>query len=145
MPEAMGAGPPTIGERRWAAMSTHAPDIQLKRIYDPVSRDDGMRVLVDRLWPRGIRKESAKLTLWLKEIAPSPKLREWFGHDPARFDEFSHRYRRELAANKEAVERLEHLLELGRVTLLYAAHDAAHNHALVLADYLRTAAREHAL
>jgi uncharacterized protein YeaO (DUF488 family) len=124
-------------------MSRADPNIQLKRVYDPPSKDDGARVLVDRLWPRGLRKEAAKLTAWLKEIAPSPKLREWFGHDPARFHEFSQRYRAELAANDDAVERLDEFLEHGRVTLLYAAHDTAHNQAVVLADFLKTHRRKH--
>jgi uncharacterized protein YeaO (DUF488 family) len=123
-------------------MSRTGPDIQLKRVYDPPSKDDGTRVLVDRLWPRGLRKEAAKLTVWLKEIAPSPELREWFGHDPARFHEFSRRYRAELAANDEAVGRLDELLKHGRVTLLYAARDTAHNQAVVLADFLK-AQRKH--
>lgn len=119
-------------------MPDAAHDIRVKRIYDPEAGDDGARVLIDRLWPRGVRKEAAGLALWLREIAPSPELREWFGHDPARFDEFSRRYRAELDANAEAVGRIRDLLRSGRVTLLYAAHDAEHNHAVVLADYLRT-------
>lgn len=131
-----------VDEEANAVMPDGSPDIRLKRIYDPTSGDDGARVLIDRLWPRGIRKESAKLTLWLKEIAPSPELRKWFGHDPARFDEFSHRYRIELDANKEAVGRIDDLLKLGGVTLLYAAHDPVHNHARVLVDYLRARTRK---
>ena len=116
----------------------HAPsDIRLKRIYDPPSREGGARVLVDRLWPRGARKDKAKLTLWLKEIAPSDDLRRWFGHDPARFAEFSRRYRAELGANEDAVSRLEELVKAGPVTLLYAAHDEAHNNARVLVEYLK--------
>ena len=117
--------------------------IHLKRIYDPPSKDDGARVLVDRLWPRGIRKEAAKLTVWLKDIAPSAELREWFGHDPARFDEFSRRYRAELAANGDAVEAINELLKHGAVTLLYAAHDTAHNQAVVLADFLKAHRGKH--
>jgi uncharacterized protein YeaO (DUF488 family) len=118
-------------------MTTRNPDIHIKRVYDPASDDDGERVLVDRLWPRGLRKEEAAWSLWLKDVAPTPELRTWFGHDPARFAEFAHRYRAELAANEGAVEPLDKLLRHGRVTLLYAAHDAEHNHALVLAEYLR--------
>jgi uncharacterized protein YeaO (DUF488 family) len=114
-----------------------APDIRVKRIYDPPDRQDGARVLVDRLWPRGARKDEAKLTLWLKDIAPSDELRRWFGHDPARFAEFSRRYRAELAANKDAVGQLEDLMKAGPVTLLYAAHDEEHNNARVLAEYLK--------
>src|SRR5262249_53910661 len=104
-------------------MTEAAPGIRVKRIYDPPDRNDGARVLVDGLWPRGVRKEEAKLTLWLKDIAPSVDLRRWFGHDPARFAEFSRRYRAELSANKDAVSRLETLVKTGPVTLLYAAHD----------------------
>jgi uncharacterized protein YeaO (DUF488 family) len=111
-------------------------NIRLKRIYEPPEADDGARVLVDRLWPRGIRKEEAALTLWLKDIAPSPELRRWFGHDPARWAAFARRYRAELAANAPAVDTLRDLAARGPVTLLYAARDTAHNHALVLADHL---------
>lgn len=117
-------------------MPSAAPDIRLKKIYDPPDPSDGARVLVDRLWPRGERKESAKLTLWLKEIAPTAELRKWFDHDPARFAEFSRCYRAELTANKDAVGRIDDLTKAGPVTLLYAAHDAEHNHARVLAAYL---------
>ncbi|HSU99590.1 MAG TPA: DUF488 domain-containing protein [Roseiarcus sp.] len=117
-------------------MAHAAPDIRVKRIYDPPDREDGARVLVDRLWPRGVSKERARLTLWLKEIAPSDGLRRWFGHDPARFAEFARRYRAELSANSEAVGRLEELVKTGRVTLLYGARDEEHNEARVLADCL---------
>ena len=116
------------------------PDIRVKRVYDPPDARDGARVLVDRLWPRGARKDEAKLTLWLKDIAPSDELRRWFGHDPARFNEFSRRYRAELAANQDAVSRIEDLVKAGPVTLLYAAHDEEHNNARVLADYLKARA-----
>ena len=92
---------------------------------------------MDRLWPRGLRKVNAALTCWLKEIAPSPGLREWFGHDSARYREFARRYRAELEGNEDEVARLEFLVKEGPVTLLYAAHDEGHNHALVLAEYLR--------
>jgi uncharacterized protein YeaO (DUF488 family) len=119
-------------------MSKSVPDIRLKRIYETPTKDDGARVLVDRLWPRGIRKETAKLTLWLKEIAPTSELREWFNHCPARFEEFSRRYRAELTANGDAMSRIGDLSKLGPVTLLYSAHDTVHNHAVVLAEYLQT-------
>lgn len=112
-------------------------EIRIKRVYDPSDEADGTRVLVDRLWPRGLRKENVVLTLWLKEIAPSPDLRKWFGHDPARWAEFSRRYRAELARNDESVAKVADLAKRGPLTLLYAAHDTAHNHALVLAAYLR--------
>ena len=116
-------------------------NIQVKRVYDPPDSEDGARVLVDRLWPRGARKDSAKLTLWLKNISPSDELRRWFAHDPARFAEFSRRYRAELVANNKAVGQVRDLLKAGPVTLLYAAHDEAHNHACVLADYLKALGR----
>jgi uncharacterized protein YeaO (DUF488 family) len=123
-------------------MPKAAPDIQVKRVYDPPDRNDGARVLVDRLWPRGARKETVELTAWLKDIAPSAELRRWFGHDPARFAEFSRRYRSELSANKDAVGRIEDLVKAGPVTLLYAAHDTDHNNARVLADYLKARAMD---
>jgi uncharacterized protein YeaO (DUF488 family) len=121
-------------------MPEAAPDIRVKRIYDPPGGKDGARVLVDRLWPRGVRKETAELTAWLKDIAPGAELRRWFGHDPARFAEFSRRYRAELSANKDAVGRMDDLAKSGPVTLLYAAHDEEHNHARVLAEYLKARA-----
>lgn len=92
-------------------------------------------MLVDRIWPRGVRRDEAALTLWLKQIAPSTALWKWFGHDPARWTEFGKRYRQELDANT-AVGELRALIDKGAVTLLYAARDEAHNHALALADYL---------
>jgi len=116
-----------------------SPDIRVKRIYEPADDADGARILIDRLWPRGVRKEGAHLTVWMKEIAPSPELRKWFCHDPALFDEFSFRYRAELDANPAAVAHIDDYLQHGPVTLLYAAHDPVYNHAVVLADYLRTA------
>lgn len=109
---------------------------RIKRVYEPLQGSDGTRVLVDRLWPRGITKARAHVDLWLKEIAPSPGLREWFGHDPGRWTEFRRRYRAELLDMDATVTRLEDLAALGRVTLIYAAHDPVHNHAVVLADYL---------
>lgn len=109
---------------------------RIKRVYDAPSRTDGVRVLVDRLWPRGVSKESAALTLWLKEVAPSPALRKWFDHDPERWVEFRKRYRAELRANPVAVEVLRDILKSRRVTLLYSAHDTEHNQARVLVEYL---------
>ena len=114
-----------------------AADVRIKRIYDQANPEDGARLLLDRVWARGVTKEAAALTLWLKEIAPSTALRKWFGHEPARFAEFRRRYLDEIRANASAVDRLRSCLEGGRVTLLYAAHDPAHNNAVVLADYLR--------
>ncbi|KRA55747.1 DUF488 domain-containing protein [Devosia sp. Root635] len=108
----------------------------VKRIYEPSAPGDGTRVLVDRLWPRGMTRAEAQIDQWLKAVAPSPALRKWFGHDPANWDEFGHRYRAELAANTEAVDQLRGMH--GKVTLLYAAHDERHNHALVLLDFLQS-------
>lgn len=114
--------------------------IQVKRIYAPVETGDGARVLVDRLWPRGVSKERATLTEWCKDVAPSTPLREWFAHDGARMQEFTRRYRQELATDPEkqaAVRQLLALAAAGPVTLLYAAKDPAVNHAVVLQDYLQ--------
>jgi len=113
------------------------PDIRVKRVYDPAAADDGARVLVDRLWPRGVTKAAATLTLWLKDIAPTSDLRKWFGHDPERWPEFRRRYHAELDKNRAAVERLNVLVAAGPVTLIYGAHDTAHNQAVALADYMR--------
>jgi uncharacterized protein YeaO (DUF488 family) len=110
--------------------------VRIKRIYLPPDAADGRRVLVDRLWPRGVRKAEAHIDLWLKEVAPSAALRKWFGHDPARWDEFRRRYGAELREAGDAVEELRRLLAKGPVTLLYSAHDEAHNQAVVLRDYL---------
>ena len=110
--------------------------IVIKRVYENYSPDDGFRVLVDRLWPRGVGKEKARLDLWLKEVAPSPELREWFGHDPAKFKEFSARYEAELD-NNPAIKQLRALTkEHKTVTLLYAARDPQVNHAAILKGYL---------
>ncbi len=111
--------------------------IRIKRIYDPASDEDGTRVLVDRLWPRGVRKADAGVDEWLREVAPSSDLRRWFGHDPARFDDFAAHYRGELAQCPAAVDKLARWAAAGTVTLLYAARDPSCNHARVLADYLR--------
>lgn len=110
--------------------------IRTKRVYAPAEPGDGARVLVDRLWPRGLRKSDAALTLWLKEIAPSAELRKWFDHDPARWVEFGRRYRAELARNNAAITQILTLLEHGPVTLLFATHDVEQNNAGVLAKYL---------
>ena len=106
---------------------------RIKRVYEPAAEADGKRVLVDRVWPRGITKEKAALTEWLKEVAPSTELRQWFGHDPARFAEFRQKYRAEL----EGSVALEELRQLkGVVTLVYGAHDEEHNQAVVLKELL---------
>jgi uncharacterized protein YeaO (DUF488 family) len=112
------------------------PRFPIKRIYTAADPGDGARVLVDRLWPRGLRKQGTHIDLWLKEIAPSPALREWFGHDPANWQEFQRRYWLELGHDPLPVERLLDMRRSGPVTLLYAAHDTVHNHARALASYL---------
>ena len=110
--------------------------IVLKRAYQPAAPEDGQRVLVDRLWPRGVSKEEAAIDLWLKAIAPSTALRQWFGHDPDLWAEFQRRYRAELDANGEVVGQLKEVIQAGRTTLVYGARDEAHNDAVVLADYM---------
>lgn len=110
--------------------------IRTKRIYEPPSRDDGARILVDRIWPRGLRKEAASLDLWLKEIAPSTSLRKWYGHKPERWQEFKKRYEAELADRQAELEQLIGFVRKGAVTLLYAAHDEERNNAEVLKLYL---------
>lgn len=110
--------------------------LSIKRIYDDPASDDGYRILVDRIWPRGVSKEDAALGAWLKEVGPSTELRKWFGHDPERFEEFRRRYRSELDGNP-AVETLRAAIEDHKhVTLLYGAHDREHNQAVVLQEYL---------
>ena len=118
-------------------MSSAVHSIRIKRVYAAAEAEDGARVLVDRLWPRGISKARAALDLWFKEIAPSPGLRAWFHQDPAHWPAFVERYRAELDCHPAAVEQLAGFARKGRLTLIYAAHDPEHNHALVLADYLR--------
>jgi uncharacterized protein YeaO (DUF488 family) len=110
--------------------------VRLKRAYEPASPEDGFRVLVDRLWPRGLRREDARLDRWLKDVAPSAALRSWWGHDPARADEFAARYRAELRGSAALDELRGILREHAVVTLLYAAHDADVNNAVVLRDVL---------
>ncbi|MNE05149.1 hypothetical protein D3C87_1528370 [compost metagenome] len=110
--------------------------VLLKRAYEPAAPEDGQRVLVDRLWPRGVSKEKAAIDLWLKEIAPSTALRQWFNHDPALWEEFQRRYRAELDANGEVVGQLKDVIRAGKTTLVYGAKDEAHNDAVVLAEYL---------
>jgi uncharacterized protein YeaO (DUF488 family) len=113
--------------------------IQLKRAYEPASRGDGYRVLVERLWPRGLRKADAHIDEWRKDVAPSDELRRWFGHDPDRFDEFRTRYEHELRSEpaRAALAELARRAARGTVTLVYAAHDERHNSAVVLAQQLR--------
>ena len=111
--------------------------IQIKRVYDEPSETDGKRILIDRLWPRGVSKAKAKVDLWLKAIAPSTPLRQWFGHDPGKWGEFKKRYKDELDHNSEAVAQLRALMAKEKVTLVYGAKDQEHNDAVVLQEYLR--------
>ncbi len=110
--------------------------IKLKRAYEPPEKADGARILVDRLWPRGVSKSSARIDLWLKDIAPSDALRKWFGHDPAKWSEFRKRYTRELARNPETAAQLKQFVSKGTVTLVYGAKDERHNNAVALKEYL---------
>lgn len=113
--------------------------IRIKRVYDKAKKDDGVRILVDRVWPRGVSKQEAKVDIWLKAVAPSSKLRKWFGHKPGRWKEFRKRYRKELDNWKEVLLPTVRFLEddRGSVTLLFAAKDEKHNNAVVLRDYLK--------
>ena len=111
-------------------------DIRLKRAYAPASADDGIRLLVDRMWPRGVSKQKIAAQAWLKDIAPSTELRQWFGHVPERWEEFRKRYARELDANPDAVAELRKWLKHGRVTLVYGARDEERNQAVALREYL---------
>ena len=113
-----------------------AANIRLKRAYEPASSDDGARILVDRLWPRGVSKAAAAIDQWLKEIAPSTELRKWFGHDPARWTEFRRRYAGELREHAGPIRALRDQARRGPLTLVYSAHDQAHNDAVVLRDIL---------
>jgi len=114
-----------------------ALDVQTKRIYDPSAPDDGRRVLVDRVWPRGVSRERARLDEWARELAPSDELRTWFDHVPERFDGFRARYRAELAEQPGRVDELREWTRKGRLTILHAAPDREHNQAVVLAALLR--------
>ena len=111
--------------------------LTIKRVYEEPDKDDGTRILIDRLWPRGLSKEKAHVDLWLKEIAPSTELRKWFAHDPAKWTEFKTRYRAELKHNSEQLAVLKQAIIKGPVTLLYGAKDEQHNDAIVLQELLR--------
>jgi uncharacterized protein YeaO (DUF488 family) len=113
-----------------------ATHIRLKRAYEPPAAEDGVRVLVDRLWPRGLRKSDAGIDRWVKAIAPSTELRRWFGHDPERWNEFRRRYGRELQHHGAELDELRELARQGTLTLVYGARDEAHNDAVVLRDVL---------
>ena len=113
-----------------------ASHLRLKRAYAPAEREDGVRILIDRLWPRGVSKAEAALDDWMKDIAPSTELRKWFAHDPARWTEFRRRYRAELRQHSEELNRIRALAKTKTVTLVYGAHDEEHNDAIVLEDVL---------
>ena len=113
-----------------------AGHVKLKRAYEPPDPGDGTRVLVDRLWPRGVSKANAAVDLWLKDLAPSTELRKWFGHDPSRWQEFRERYATEVRQHQEAYDQLRELARKGPVTLVYSAHDEVHNDAVVLRSLL---------
>jgi uncharacterized protein YeaO (DUF488 family) len=111
--------------------------VEIKRVYEEPDRGDGTRILVDRLWPRGLSKERARVDLWLKDIAPSTELRKWFSHDPNKWTEFQDRYRQELKMKADLLDDLKKKASKGRVTLLYAAKDEVHNEAVVLQSLLQ--------
>ena len=113
-----------------------AENIRLKRAYDAAHAGDGTRILVDRLWPRGVRKVDAAIDLWARDIAPSTGLRKWFGHNPTRWPEFRRRYSEEMRQHRDRLGELRALAQGGRITLVFAAHDAAHNDAVVLREIL---------
>ena len=110
--------------------------LRTKRVYEPAEPGDGVRFLVDRLWPRGIKREALEMEAWLKDVAPSPGLRKWFSHDPAKWTEFKQRYRAELGSNPEAWQPLLEAAKQGDVTLLYSARDTEHNSAVLLKEFL---------
>lgn len=111
-------------------------NLRLKRAYEPADESDGLRVLVDRLWPRGVSKAQARIDCWMNDIAPSAELRTWFGHDPDRWDEFQDRYLAELAGHREQIDELRKRAGRGPVTLVYSARDELHNDAVVLRRFL---------
>jgi uncharacterized protein YeaO (DUF488 family) len=110
--------------------------INLKRAYQPAAKTDGERILVERLWPRGVSKDRAKIDLWLKDAAPSTELRKWFGHDPEKWQQFRRRYAAELKEKVDVIKMLKQKAKKGRVTFVYAAHDEEHNGALALKEFL---------
>jgi uncharacterized protein YeaO (DUF488 family) len=123
------------GEER-AMKKVPAKNLKIKRAYDRPAAADGTRILVDRLWPRGVKKEEAAIDLWAKDLAPSTDLRKWFGHDPKRWTEFKRRYTAELRQHAELLDDLRALADRGRVTLIYAARDQEHNEAVIIRDML---------
>ena len=121
---------------RIASPRAETNDINVKRVYEKPAANDGFRVLVDRLWPRGLTKQAAAIDLWLKEIAPSNDLRRWYGHDPARWQEFNNRYLKELEANPETVKELKSAIKGRKSTLLYSSREPTINNAAALAEFL---------
>ena len=113
-----------------------AESVRLKRAYERPAAEDGTRILVDRLWPRGVKKEHAAIDHWVKDFSPSTELRKWFGHDPDRWQDFRRRYRAELRQRSDQLDRLRDLARQGAITLVYAAHDERHNDAVVLREVL---------
>ena len=118
------------------------PVIQLKRAYDKAESGDGIRLLVERLWPRGVKKEALKMERWAKDVAPSTELRQWFGHDPEKWAEFKQRYFAELRANPEAWESILEEARRETLTLVYSSHDEAHNNAVALREFLMERAKK---
>jgi uncharacterized protein YeaO (DUF488 family) len=116
--------------------------LKIKRVYESAQASDGTRFLVERLWPRGIKKETLKMKAWLKDVAPSPELRKWFAHDPEKWTEFKKRYRAELKSNPEAWKPILDAAKKGDVTLLYSARDVEHNSALLLKGFLEAHMKE---
>lgn len=114
----------------------NTPTVKTKRAYDEYSEEDGYRVLIDRLWPRGVSKEDAKLDEWCKQIAPSNELRKWFDHDPDKFESFREQYKKELQEKREELKRLANIASEQTLTLIYGAKDRSHNHAIVLKEQL---------
>ncbi len=113
-----------------------ADRVKLKRAYEPAAANDGLRILIDRLWPRGVRKANAAIDQWVKDIAPSTALRKWFGHDPQRWAEFRRRYAAEVHRHPEQLTTLRTLARRGPITLVFSAHDERHNDAVALRDFL---------
>ncbi len=117
-------------------MTVRKINIRIKRVYEKPDKSDGARILVDRLWPRGVKKENAKIDLWLKDIAPTDTLRKWFNHDENKWEDFKNKYNKELKDNLGLFSQLEEYIKKGKVTLVYSAKDEKHNNAVVLKEYL---------
>jgi len=124
-----------VGPGKHSPMTNH---LSLKRAYETPAASDGRRILIDRLWPRGLSRKKAAVDEWIKELAPSTELRQWFSHDPAKWQEFRRRYKHELAGHREIVDKLARLAAKRRITLVYSARDEKHNDAVVLASVLKT-------